>query len=96
MLFRSIVPALVVLWAATAAAQGAGDTAASAASPAAKPQGRPSGMAVYRVCKADMKTYCPHMSAGSAKQKQCMKENFEKLGPDCQAILKRLDPQTAK
>ncbi|MBS0408445.1 MAG: hypothetical protein JSR86_00910 [Proteobacteria bacterium] len=94
MRFRSIGAALLALWAATAAAQPSGET--SAASPAAKPQGRPSGMAVYRVCKADMKLYCPHMSAGSAKQKQCMKENFEKLGPDCQAILKRLEPQAAK
>lgn len=76
-----------------ALAQSAGaDTAATPA----KPQGRPSGMAVYRVCKPDIKLYCPHMSLGGAKQKQCMKENFEKLSPDCQAISKRYEAQPPK
>ncbi len=88
-----MILALGVTWAFAAAAQPTGgDTAATPV----KPQGRPSGMAVYRVCKPDIHLYCPHMSLGGAKQKQCMKENFEKLSPDCQAISKRYDAQPPK
>lgn len=93
MILKSLVPALAVTCAlaATALAQPAGESAATS-----KPQGRPSGRAVYKVCKPDMAAYCPHTGLGSAKQKQCMRDNFDKLTPDCQAILKRFDPQAAK
>ena len=87
-----MIVALGVAWALTAAAQPAETDSAAPA----KPQGRPSAMGVYRVCKADFKLICPHTSPGSSKQKACVKENFEKLGPDCQAILKRYDAQPAK
>lgn len=90
-ILKLTVPALVLVWAVAAAAQPAGESAS-----AAKPQGKPSGRAVYKICKADMATYCPHTGLGSAKQKQCMRDNFDKLTPDCQAILKRFDPQAAK
>ena len=93
MFLKPLVLALATVWAVAASAQPAGGD--SAASPA-KPEHRPSGMAVYRTCKPDIKLYCPHTGAGSSKQKQCMKENFEKLGPDCQAILKRFESQAAK
>ena len=98
MLSKSIIVALGVAWALTAAAQPAETDHSGADSSAtpAKPQGRPSAMGVYRVCKADFKLVCPHTSPGSSKQKACVKENFEKLGPDCQAILKRYDAQPAK
>lgn len=84
------VPALALacVLGASAFAQPAGDPA--------KPQGKPSGRAVYKVCKPDMAQYCPHTGLGSAKQKQCMRDNFDKLTPDCQSILKRFDPQAAK
>ncbi len=91
-ILKSTIPALVLAWAVAASAQPAGESAASAA----KPQGKPSGRAVYKVCKPDMALYCPHTGLGSAKQKQCMRDNFDKLTPDCQAILKRFDPQAAK
>jgi len=93
-ILKSLVPAIALTCAlaATALAQPAGDSAASPA----KPQGKPSGRAVYKVCKADMAQYCPHMGLGSARQKQCMRDNFDKLTPDCQTILKRFDPQAAK
>jgi hypothetical protein len=87
-----MIAALCLAWAVVGQAQPAGDSAASPA----KPQGKPSGRAVYKVCKPDMNAYCAHMGLGSAKQKQCMRDNFDKLTPDCQAILKRFDPQTAK
>lgn len=92
-ILKSLVPAFAVtcVLAASAFAQPAGDSAA-----AAKPQGKPSGRAVYKVCKPDMAAHCPHMGLGSAKQKQCMRDNFDKLTPDCQGILKRFDPQAAK
>ena len=48
-------------------------------------------MAVYRVCKADMKTVCPHLSATGAAMKRCMKDNFDKLSPECRAILDRYE-----
>ncbi|MGA0602031.1 hypothetical protein ACO2Q3_15100 [Caulobacter sp. KR2-114] len=92
MILKTFVTVLALAWTISAAAQPAGDSAASPA----KPQGKPSGRAVYRVCKPDMNAYCPHMGLGSARQKQCMRDNFDKLAPDCQAILKRFDPQAAK
>ena len=50
---------------------------------------RPSGFAVMRVCKTDMKTFCPHMGMGSAAQKKCMKTNFDKLSQPCRDIIDR-------
>ena len=93
MFLKPLVLTLAAAWAVAASAQPPGDD--NAATPA-KPEHRPSGMAVYRTCKPDFKLYCPHTSAGSSQQKQCVHENFEKLGPDCQAILKRYESQAAK
>ena len=86
MLFRTLALAAAVTIGASALARAAGETA--------KPPGRPSGMAVYRVCKADMKLYCPHMSVAGKAMKQCMKDNLDKLSPDCRTILDRYEAAT--
>ena len=83
MLKRSIALAAALSLAASALAQAAGE--------AAKQAHRPSGMAVYKTCKADMHLFCPHMSATGAKMKQCMKDNVDKLSPDCRTILDRYE-----
>lgn len=56
--------------------------------------GRPSGLQVARVCKADMKGFCPHMGMGSAAQKKCMKAHYDELSPPCREIIDRYEAKT--
>jgi hypothetical protein len=69
--------------------------AAAVPSLAAAP-GRPSGMQVYRVCKTDMKAFCPHMGAGSKAQKACMKTHYDELSAPCRDIIDRYEAKTGE
>lgn len=46
--------------------------------------------AVRKACAADLKTYCSDLEPGKGRMGQCLRENFAKLSPDCQAQLKQL------
>jgi hypothetical protein len=40
-------------------------------------------------CKADYQTFCSGIQPGGGRILECLKQNFPKLSPDCQAALEK-------